>query len=108
MKFNINDWIKVKLTPLGRRVLEQDGLTVKVDNEGKTSFQFWIFMNTFRDYWHVTAPAVIEGTIEIESIHEDQTTEQTNNYATGFKDGLDYCKQRIDELIKQHTREGIQ
>ena len=106
MIFNINDWVKVKLTPYGKRVMESQGVTVKVDNEGKTSFQFWIFMNTFRDYWYATAEAVIEGYIEV--VDPQKKTKTKNLYRIGYQDGIEYCKQRIDELFKQHTREGKQ
>ena len=61
MKFNINEYIKVKLTPKGHEILEgnHDELTKKFpsigfkytppeeDEDGYSKFQGWILMETF-------------------------------------------------------------
>lgn len=77
-KFNINDNIKVKLTPLGAQIYyhQYDGLIKvmgennngfikpsmpEIDKNGFTEFQLWRFIEIYRDYFHMTAPQIIEG-----------------------------------------------
>ena len=78
--FNINEFIKVKLTQKGKLVyLEHQieiqkkfnrdkikidvPLNIEVDNEGFSSFQLWRFMEIFSSYMYCSAEPVIEGPI---------------------------------------------
>ncbi len=72
-KFNINDFVKVKLTDYGKHVYEHhlDDLNLRMgchltpyplqyDENGYCDFQLWHFMNIFGDHIFNGAPVVIE------------------------------------------------
>ena len=78
--FNINEFVKVKLTQKGKLVyLEHQieiqkrfnrdrikidvPLNVEVDDEGFSSFQLWEFMNIFGSHMYCGSEPVIEGPI---------------------------------------------
>lgn len=78
MQLNLNETIKVKLTPFGAEIyyhkndelierLQSRGLQPRIeqrmppiDREGFTEFQLWDFMNIYGDYFEWGAPDVIE------------------------------------------------
>lgn len=47
VKFNINEKVKVKLTEMGKRILQEQGRTCTVDEDGCTSFQMWQLITIF-------------------------------------------------------------
>jgi len=62
MKFNINDYVKVKLTPFGVEILARKHAELKkeypslhefkmpvIDSEGYTKYQMWHLMQDFGD-----------------------------------------------------------
>ena len=73
---NLNDWVKVKLTDLGKEIYYHqydDILKVnpnaskiitpnfpKVDEEGYTQFMLWEFIHIYGNYISMTKPNVIE------------------------------------------------
>ena len=73
-EFNINDYIKVKLTGLGVSIHTEHylkylkdchmfryaELTPYVDSEGYTKYQLWEFMNIFGEYMYTGSDQVIE------------------------------------------------
>lgn len=50
MKFNINDYVKVKLTEHGKKILKEKDINNSVDENGYTKFQLWDIMNIFGEY----------------------------------------------------------
>lgn len=84
MKINLNDFVKVTLTDLGKdiyyhqfdkvnEVIKKRGGTPitphmpKVDAEGKTVFQLWQFMELYGEYMGLAKPNVIEP-LDLEAI----------------------------------------
>lgn len=74
MKFNINDYVKVKLTAKGKEILISNEerlrkeykivpeLTIKYDENGYTSFQMWELMSLFGEsiYLGTTIPFEVD------------------------------------------------
>ena len=77
MTINLNDWVKVKLTDLGKDVYyhrfdevnefikKRGGKPITphmpaVDSEGKTKIQLWDFIELYGDYIGMAKPNVIE------------------------------------------------
>jgi hypothetical protein len=77
MTINLNDWVKVKLTDLGKDIYyhrfdrvnefikKRGGNPITphmpdVDSEGKTKIQLWDFIGLYGDYIGITKPNVIE------------------------------------------------
>lgn len=77
MKINLNDFVKVTLTDLGKDIYyhqfdkvnefikKRGGKPIiphmpKVDAEGKTVFQLWQFIELYGEYMGLTKPNVIE------------------------------------------------
>ena len=75
-KINLNDWIKVKLTPLGaeiyyhqcdevnKRIRENGGTELepimpRIDKDGYTEFQLWYFMELYGEHIGMCKPNVI-------------------------------------------------
>lgn len=79
MKFNINNYVRVKLNDYGRQILLEQFLErrairpdvfrefnlLQEDNEGWSKWQMWNFMNTFGEYVHLGAELPFEAEIEI-------------------------------------------
>lgn len=80
IQFNFNDMIKVRLTPTGVSILQQQHdelnhyvksrggrglgpLNIKVDEDGFTSFQFWSLIETFGEHVCMTKPEPFHGEI---------------------------------------------
>ena len=78
--FNINEFIKVKLSQKGKLVYSEHQIEIQkrfnrdkikidvplnaeVDNEGFTEFQLWRFMEIFGSHMYCGAEPVIEGPI---------------------------------------------
>lgn len=72
-KYNINNYVKVKLTDLGKKILKNYYKQLKdlypnlnctfkyeEDNEGYIEIQLWQFMKIFGPYFNNGAPLVIE------------------------------------------------
>ena len=56
IKFNINENIKVKLTPLGVFTLTKHDPHIKADKDGYYVIQLWEVMNIFGIYLYNGAP----------------------------------------------------
>ena len=84
-KFNINDFIKVKLTSFGKDVYYHQyddwnkkynlvvpitPMELKVDEDGFTEFQLWDFMNIFGKYFFNGS---VEQIMERNNIYFDDT-----------------------------------
>jgi len=81
-EFNINDYIKVKLTKHGQKIhisyyekFDTYGVNKKfykpeIDNEGYTEYQLWEFMNIFGEHMFNGADQLIENNL-IYFIQED-------------------------------------
>lgn len=74
---NLNDWIKVKLTPYGQQIYYAHFLNfhitpprLKIDDEGYTRFQLWSFIEMFGSYIYMGAKNVIEPLEIIKEIEE--------------------------------------
>jgi hypothetical protein len=78
MKFNINDCVKVKLTPRGVELLALKHASLKrqfpkmhdfqmpeIDAEGYTKYQLWELMHNFGDCIVMGAPLPFETTMEL-------------------------------------------
>jgi hypothetical protein len=63
MVVNINDWVRVELTPEGRAVAEREKAYVRPDGH----WQLWELMQTFGPHiWHgMPAPLFVENRVEI-------------------------------------------
>lgn len=66
-KINLNDWIKIKLTPYGEDVyrifycrLKLEPLPLRKDKDGYVSFQLWDFIQIFGSYIYMGNKNVIE------------------------------------------------
>ena len=63
---NLNDRIKVKLTPTGKEIYKQffKGLPIKIpdpeDEQGWSVFQLWGFIEMFGPHIHISSPNVID------------------------------------------------
>lgn len=77
--FNINNWVKVKLTQKGLVILKHQHDLLKlsipslgefetpdVDSDGYTSFQMWYLMDMFGAYIHLGAEPPFETGVKIE------------------------------------------
>ena len=62
IEINLNDFIKVKLNDLGKDVYRHSlfGQDPKVDENGYTEFQLWVFMNIYGAYIGMTDPPILE------------------------------------------------
>lgn len=77
MTINLNDFVKVKLTDLGKNlyyhrfdminevIIKRGGVPItphmpKVDSEGKTKIQLWDFIELYGNYIGMAKPNVIE------------------------------------------------
>lgn len=82
VKINLKEKIKVKLTDYGKVVyykrLEELNRKLgsifklclpKEDEEGYTTFQLWVFMETYGQYMNMTTPNVIE---PLEIIYQEE------------------------------------
>jgi len=49
MEFNINESVKVRLTKLGRKIINEDEYAIipSEDEEGWSEWQLWVLMQTF-------------------------------------------------------------
>lgn len=67
VKFNINDDVRVRLTDIGRRILDKDGSLefVKTDKDGWSTFQFWVLMEIFGKYIYNGCSVPFKTEIEI-------------------------------------------
>lgn len=69
MDFNINYYVKVKLTKTGRDILKNDPmrtLSVDEDENGYSKWQMWDLMATFGKYIHMGGNLPFETNIIIE------------------------------------------
>lgn len=83
MRINLNDFIKVKLTPLGKEIYYHrfDEINTtwgreickptypKEDENGYTKFQLWIFMELYGQHLGLAKPNVIE---PLEIIYQEE------------------------------------
>lgn len=73
IKVNINDVIKVKLTDLGKEIVQKNFDELQawyptiplqtiypIDDDGYTEFQLWAFMSIFGEHLYNGAPQIIE------------------------------------------------
>ena len=73
IKVNINDVIKVKLTDLGKEIVQKNFDELRawyptiplqtiypIDDDGYTEFQLWTFMSMFGEHLYNGAPQIIE------------------------------------------------
>lgn len=62
IEINLNDFIKVKLNDRGKDVYRHSlfGQDPKVDENGYTEFQLWVFMNIYGAYIGMTDPPILE------------------------------------------------
>jgi hypothetical protein len=68
MKFNINNYVRVKLTPKGKDVLRARAKPIpKEDKYGWSRWQLWTLFEVFGNYVHVGSDAPFETEIEIET-----------------------------------------
>ena len=80
MEFNLNDNVRVKLTPLGRKLHEEDhckfwaGVPTakapeytppKEDQAGWSTWQLWALMEAFGQHTHIGVEPCFETTIEL-------------------------------------------
>lgn len=79
MQFNINNKVRVRLTPKGKRVLAEKykglrpGYPPKEDAAGWSEWQLWDLMQTFGECIFLGCDMPFEGTIEIdEPINADK------------------------------------
>ena len=72
MKFNVNEYVKVKLTDRGKKILSAEGLDFyhKPDKDGWSSWQLWHLMETFGK--HISMSSFPPFETEIEILHETQ------------------------------------
>lgn len=89
IRINLNEPIKVKLTDLGRDIYyhrfdkfnERMGKEIikpsypKVDENGYTEFQLWLFINIYGPYMDMGKPNVIE---PLEIIYEGRFYDEKN------------------------------
>lgn len=47
VNFNINEKVKIKLTEMGKQILQEQGRKFTIDEEGYTTFQLWDLMSIF-------------------------------------------------------------
>lgn len=77
VKFDINNFVRVKLTDMGKRILEKDStrmvfdnriikkFEVKEDSDGWSEWQLWDLMATFGEYMHDGCKVPFETEVEI-------------------------------------------
>lgn len=67
MKFNVNNYVKVKLTKRGKEIMEEEGVMSKPkpDAEGFSKFQMWELMQIFGNYVYNGCEIPFEMEIEI-------------------------------------------
>lgn len=86
--FNVNDYIKVKLTDLGKEIYKHyddeflkifphlKPIPLDIDEEGYCKFQLWRFMNIFGEHFGNGFPLVIESnTIMFENKDLEEVTQ---------------------------------
>lgn len=67
MKFNINHYVRVKLTDYGKEILKKNDLEFlhKPDEDGFSKWQLWVLMETFGKYTHLGYELPFGANIEI-------------------------------------------
>lgn len=66
MKRNINDYVLVRLTDVGKEILRKKGFSLpKEDADGWSKWQLWSLMNTFGEYTQLGKDVPFETEIEI-------------------------------------------
>lgn len=64
--FNVNSWVKVKLTPKGKEILnttKKFPTALPVDEQGYCKFQLWVFMQYFGDSIYLGCPDMFDTNI---------------------------------------------
>lgn len=71
MKFNINHYVRIRLTDYGRSIVKgekhpwPDLIEDRKDSEGFHRVQMWVAMSTFGPFIGMGAPLCFDNTIEI-------------------------------------------
>lgn len=55
LRFNLNNYVYVRLTPSGEKILAKSGISSKKDGDGYSRFQAWEFMEIFGSAFHLGA-----------------------------------------------------
>lgn len=67
MKFNVNNYVKVKLTKRGKEIMKEEGVMREYvpDKDGYTKWQLWELMGVFGNYVYNGCEIPFETEIEI-------------------------------------------
>lgn len=67
MKFNVNNYVKVKLTERGKAIMKKEGVLreYKADKDGFSKWQLWELMRVFGNYLFNGCEIPFEMEIEI-------------------------------------------
>lgn len=80
--FNLNEYIRVKLTDAGREIHRAEHEAIiphieyrppRVDADGWSEFQAWCFMKTFGDHFRMGCEEPCEMEIQVQSVCRRQT-----------------------------------
>ena len=65
MKFNLNNYVRVKLTPAGHQILKAKYGEIKINQNGWYQTQFWILMEDFGSHMNLGGPEPFDMNVEL-------------------------------------------
>ena len=72
MKFNVNNYVRVKLTEVGKNILEAEEIKYLPDEEGFVRFQMWELMQIFGNHMWNGCDIPFETNIGLEENEQQQ------------------------------------